>query len=570
MLGASTTLLGFFVDDYVHVLSLEGKVPMTTKFDLFTFASGEPGAIEEVMGFIPFPWYTDLNVKLHFFRPLSCATMALDHALFGRNTVPYHLHSVLWHLAFVAGAWLVLRRALPAHLAGLAIVLFAISFTHIIATMWWSNRNALVAAVPALFGLWAHMRWREDAWRVGLPLSLLGYAIGLLGGETALGLFGFVGAYELFGRRDAYSRRLAALAPGALLGVGYLASYKLGNYGTRGSGVYIDPTGDPLQYLLHAPERILMLIAAQFWLVPVEIPAGNAKALLPLLMLSAAACAVTVWLGIRAWRGLDEHARSGLSWLVPGALLACAPVLSTFASARLLLVPSIGLTPLIAAILLYLCHRPDFRLARPVLATLVLLHVAVSALAWPGLSLLFARVDAVMCATIARSELEGVDPANTVVIVPAAPDPMSALYTVILREYEGRPRYQAWHALSMAQCAHRVTRTAGNRIELELVEGELLESLFEQLMRDVRNGFAPGERITLPGLTVEVLALGRRAPSRIAFEFPGDLDAPPYVFVEWKDDRLAPAPPPRVGESRDIPFDPGIINPRYIARSPAP
>jgi hypothetical protein len=569
ILGTSTMLLGFFIDDYVHILSLEGKVPSTSTYDLFNFASGEPGAIEEAMGFLPFPWFTSLDARLHFFRPFSCATMALDHALFGRNPAPYHFHSMLWYVAYVAACWLVLRRALPAPLAGFAIVLFALDFGHVFATAWWSNRNALVAATPAVLGLWAHMRWREENWRPGLPLSLLGYGLGMLGGETAICVFGYVGAYELIGDRGPLRRRLAALVPGIALGLVYIIYYKLNHYGTHGSGVYIDPADDPLKYLAHAPERILMSIATQFFMVPVELPVGAAALFWPILVLSAAATGLVIYLTRHAWRDFDDDTHRGLIWLVTGALLSLAPVLSTFASARLMLVPSIGATALLAAILLHLRAAHAALPLRLIYGALIVLHVVVAPLAWPALSIGLARLDAVMRTVIARTEIDNATAAEKIVIVPVAPDPMLAMYTVILREYDGLPRVKSWHALSMAQCAHRISRPAANRLELELVDGEFLETVFEGLMRDASSGFSVGERIVLPQMTVEILSLGKRSPNRVAFEFHSDLDEPPYAFLGWKEDRLAQITPPAIGASVDVPRSLGTLDKRLLFHLPA-
>lgn len=570
VLGLSTCLFGFFIDDYVHILSLEGRVPSTSTFDLFCFADGAPGGVAKLMGFLPFPWFTDLDVRLHFFRPLSSATMALDLALFGRNPLPFHLHSMLWYVAFVAISWKIFRRALPAALAGLAIVLFALDFGHLFATAWWSNRNALVAAVPALAGFWAHLRWREDGWKPGLPLSLLGYATGLLGGEMALCVFGYVGAYELFGRRDPVPARLRALVPGALVGAAYLILYKLGNYGTSGSGVYTDPVGEPLQYLINLPERILMLIAAQFFLVPVELPVGNTALYWPIIALCLLATGVMFLLIRDAWRDFDDATHRGLIWLCIGGLLSAAPVLSTFASARLLLIPSLGAIPLLAAVLLHLSAAHRTRAARTAYYTLLLLHVVIAPLAWPALSLALGRLDATMRASILKSEFDEARASEQIVIVPVAPDPMMGMYTVILREYVGLPRVGSWNALSMAQCAHRISRPTPNRLELELIDGEILETVFERLMRNPADAFHVGERIELPKFTVEILGLGKQGPNHIAFDFPGDLDQPPYTFLGWKEDRLAKITPPAVGTSIDVPFDPGILKLKLLLTTPAP
>ena len=564
VLGLSTCISGLFVDDYVHLLSIEGRVPTTSPFDLFNFASGKPGEVTKMMGFLPFPWFTYLDVKLHFFRLLSCATMVLDHSLFGRNPVAFHAQSALWYVAFVWGAWLIFKRSLPRALAGLAIVLFAMDFGHVLATAWWSNRNALVAVVPALYGLWAHLRWREDGWRWGLPLSLVLYALGLSGGEMAIGVFGYLGAYELFGDRGPWVRRIAALVPAGLLAVAYLAIYKANGYGTHGSGIYIDPAENPLQFLLHAPERILMLIAAQFFLAPVEIPAGSQAAFWPILVLCAVLTALTVHLARDAWKDFDDDAHRGLIWLVAGALFSCAPVLSTFASARLLMGPSIGAIPLLAAILLHL-RVAKRRGLRAAYVWLFFLHVILAPLTWPGLSFALGHIDTLTRLSISRAEIDNSKAADQIVIVPVAPDPLTAMYTVVMREYDGNPRLKAWLSLSMAQCAHRLSRPAANQLELELVNGEYLDSLFEQLLRSPEIPFHVGERITLPQMTVEILALGPKAmPNRVRFEFPGDLDQPPYVFLKWKEDHLARFTLPKVGETMDFPLDHGILDGRLL------
>lgn len=560
ILGCITGLLGFFIDDYVHILSLDGKVPMTSTYDLFCFATGEPGAVAKNIGYIPYPWWTDLDIKLHFFRPLSSATMAVDRALFGSAPLGYHLHSALWYILLVVAAGGVLRRALPPHLAGIAMLLFALSFSHVLATTWWSNRNALIAAAPALLGLWAHLRWREDGWLPGLPLSLLGYAIGLCGGELALTVFGYLGAYELFGRRGPLAPRLIALVPGAILAFGYLLVYKFGGFGTTGSGVYIDPMENPLQFVRFAPERLVLLIGAFFFLVPAEIPAGVEAAYWPIVGLGLATTVFVGWLFYRAWQTVNDDTHRGLRWLAIGALISCGPILSTFASARLLVVASLGGVAVLAMLLLHLRETAPRGPLRAVFWALLLLHTVVAALAWPGIALGMRRIDSVMTTTINNMEVDESKIADQFVVVPVAPDPMTALYSVIAREFEGKPRAKAWHALSMSQCDHRITRTAPNRIEIELIDAEYLDELFEQLMRDPNKTFSVGERIALPGLIAEVLVMGKRGPTRVAFEFEGDLDAPPYLILGWKDDHLAPLKLPSVGETIDIAFNRGILD----------
>ncbi|MEJ7730029.1 MAG: hypothetical protein WKG00_12515 [Polyangiaceae bacterium] len=94
-----------------------------------------------------------------------------------------------------AGA--ILRRAVPPTAAAIALLLFVVDDAHVQPIGWISSRHMVVAAAPALFGLWAHLRAREDGWVLGRFLGPLGVAVGLLGSEAALGVLGFWIAYDL-------------------------------------------------------------------------------------------------------------------------------------------------------------------------------------------------------------------------------------------------------------------------------------------------------------------------------------------------------------------------------------
>ena len=193
--------LGFFADDYLHLMTIEGASHIATPFDLFTFGRGDPEGTLESMKNGPYPWFMYPEFKAHFFRPLSSALMLLDHTLFGRFAPAYHVHSTLWHILLALGAMLILRRNFTPALGVLALFLFVLDDSHAFPVVWWSNRNAVVAVSLGFLGVAAHQRWREDAWKPGLPLSLLAFTGGLLAAEIGLSTMAYVLAYELFGAR---------------------------------------------------------------------------------------------------------------------------------------------------------------------------------------------------------------------------------------------------------------------------------------------------------------------------------------------------------------------------------
>jgi hypothetical protein len=75
---------GFFADDYVLRDSLHGRTPFRPPwYDLYWFAPGtiDGNRVAEAHG--QFAWWTAPAIKIHLFRPLASALLALDDRLFG-------------------------------------------------------------------------------------------------------------------------------------------------------------------------------------------------------------------------------------------------------------------------------------------------------------------------------------------------------------------------------------------------------------------------------------------------------------------------------------------------------
>ena len=164
----------------------------------------------------PLPWWTSDGLRLSFMRPLSSALFALDHALAGRHPLLYHVHSIAWYAAAIAAAALLFRRLLPEREAALASIVFAVAPAHWMLAAWPSARHVAVSGAFAIAAITLHLRARAQSGnRAALAtLGAIGSAVfALAGGETALGIFAYVAAYELVGRRDALAIRLRALAP---------------------------------------------------------------------------------------------------------------------------------------------------------------------------------------------------------------------------------------------------------------------------------------------------------------------------------------------------------------------
>lgn len=545
---------GFFVDDLMHLAILEGVPAPAKPWDLFRFADGHAEVIRPFVARGPYPWWTHPELKLWFFRPLSTATAQLDHALFARFAPGYQFQSLLWYLLTVFAAGALYRRTLPVAGAAVAALLFAIDGNHYLPAAWIANRNAVTAVAPALLGLVAHLRWREEQWRWGLPLSVFGYAVGLAGGETALAVLAYVLAFEAVGIRGPRRERMLALMPAAAIGLLYVGIYKVFGFGAWGSAVYIDPTQTPLDYLAAALARVLALASGGLLHLPADLW-FVVKGARPLLVgMGALAFACVAWIARAVLKTAEETERRRLSFLILGAALSVLPVLATFPANRLLLVPSIGVCSLFGAAFV---HAVGAR--RKVTLALIGTHVVISVIAWPFNTWLIRMTARTGEAMAAAAELDDARTPEERMVVLNAPDPLMAFYHPMVRRLEGRPLPYAWQVMTMVPKDVRFTRTSDSSFELEIINGRMLEDIFEQLVRSESQPIKRGEAFAIDGAVVKVLEMDGIHPTKLSVTLDAPLEDPRYRILEWRDGAMRVFEPPPVGESVVLVHTPGAM-----------
>src|SRR5687767_6253480 len=108
LLTSTSLALGFSVDELYQRVALNEHAPIRgmqrAPWDLYTFASGAEEA-RLMMEQGAFPWYTDPDFAIAFFRPLSSLSLWLDHTLWPNNTAVMHLHSMLWYTLLLCVIW---------------------------------------------------------------------------------------------------------------------------------------------------------------------------------------------------------------------------------------------------------------------------------------------------------------------------------------------------------------------------------------------------------------------------------------------------------------------------------
>lgn len=551
---------GIFVDDYFQVLAVErlAVIPISP-WELFSFAWGDPARIRPIIEHGPYSWWTLPELKFMFFRPLSCALHNFDAWAFGRAFVFHHLHSIAWYVGLVAVVVALLRRALgPASvLAALAGVLFAIDDSHAITAGWIANRNALIATTLALLGLLAHVRWREGGARWGLPVSLLLCGAGLLAGEAALGAIAYLVAYELTVGPGPWRTRLLSLVPLAALGVGYVALYRFTGSGSFGSEIYVDPMREPVRFLTQFPPKALALIGAQFLGSTADLWLLFMAARPVLVVMGVIALGVMVVLVRKAWPKLEANEQRGARWLTVGALFSLVPVMATFPLNRLLLMPSIGASVLIAAVLRH-GWKSDDRALR--YGAKLMAFVTVGTLTgWPAAAVGMRLGGDEMERAAMQTKFSDEALAGRVIVF-VAPDPMASMYTPMVRAFHHKALAKTWVTFSFAPYAHRITRTGPETFELEVVDGRMLQTVFEQLMRSSRIPVPVGTKVQLDGVEVSVLSLDDGLPNRLGLRFDHDPELGGYTMAKWDEGTLSPLQLPAIGQTIELPKAHGLLS----------
>ena len=543
-------LTGFVLDDWVHRGIINGSFQHVSRWNLFSFAPGDPERFWRIVENGPFPWFSLPELKIAFFRPLSSALANLDVALFGDAPFPAHLHSLAWGLLLVAAAQRLYRRTIPG-LALLAVVLFAIDRSHAMPLAWLSNRNSVVATALAAWGLVGHLSWREDGRRSGLVLAVLAWAAALCSAEAAVGALAYVPAYELFGREDGdWKARARALIPVGLVGLAFVVAYRLAGAGAWGGATYIDPIREPQVYLANAPGRLLAIAGAWSTGLPADLWLTRPDAR-PLLI-GLGAVALVGWPLLWRWLGLGREPEArAVRWLVAGAAMGVLPFLAIFPADRLLIGSSLGLAPLVALVLRAAWRRRTW-LVVGWLAVALLLSTLTGWFLVPRV--MSGWRDAVMRAALHPKGLDTLSGKRLVII--DCSDFAVGMYTSMAMGAAHQPLPAAWMLLSPAMRAHRVTRVDERRFEVEIIDGRVLDTVFEQNVRADRFPLRVGDVVKLKTLSVKVLATDQDKPSR----FEVTLDDPPsaYTFIRWNGDVFEPVTLPEPGQVLELPKTPDI------------
>lgn len=553
------------LDDHVLALLLRDESGIrglrSNPLDLFTFTTGDPKLNHELMdeGAL-LPWWSDPRHLNAFLRPLSSLTHWLDYRLWPDSPMLMHLHSILWYGALLLVVAYLYRLLAPQSrtsrwLCGFAFLLYALDDAHGPTVGWIANRNALVAATFALLAFCAHCRFRSRNWRPGAYLGPPLFACGLLAGESAVSVVGFLLAYALLVDRDSMAKSLTNLWGFAVVLLCWLAVHKGLNRGSFGSGGYHDPLREPLTFFVALCRNLPVLLSAQLGFPTADFAFwGSPWMFKPLLILSIVTVAGIFWL---AWPVLRTDAWSRF-WAL-GMVLAAMPVSASVPGERLLLVLGVGASPLIARILQQLLDRSSASVMRSLasmrrlcLFALLAIHLCLAPLLMPvraySMNLLgqvIDRADRTIPMTNAIRE-------QSVVIV-NTPFVVMTSYLQVTRESRRQPRPKHLYWLSTASSIVEVKRVSDRTLQITPRSGFIFTPL-EKHYRGNTYDLAKGTIVLLSEMKVQITeTIPDGGPRSASFTFLEPLDSPRYRFVIWSDGEYRRFTIPEIGESIELP-----------------
>ena len=556
-LSSPCLALGFFLDEYTgrYIYSdLPGARAMFHSYTGgFGIATGDPQdtLMQAERGWAP--WWVNPNLLTKLMRPLSELSHHIDYRLWPDSPVLQRAHNLAWLFGMILIATRMYRRALGPAVGGMAALLLAFDHTHGYSIGYIVNRHALISAFFALLCLDQHLRFRQTGARSAGWLAAIAFALALLGGESGLAAAAYVFGYALFVERGSWLSRALSFAPYLAVTVLWRAAYTLLGYGARGSGVYIDPGREPLNFARAFLERGPVLFLGQFFGPPAEVYGVLSKPQAQQMLLFAVLFSLVLSAAFVPLLARDRVARF---WAL-GFSLALVPASTTVPNNRQLLMASIGAMAILAQrwnLDVSVFSGPDrprspaFVWPARVAAMVLGVHLVISPLLLPFTTCLIG-----LTAPVHRGIVGGGDDirGRDVVFV-TAPDIFTAKFVQLERRLERRPLARRWRALSFGPQPVVVLREDADTLVLDYPQG-VADTPFAEMFRDSRVRMQPGERVELQGLSIEVLATtpdGRM--QRVRFRFSDPLDAPNFRFYAWEERGFVPFELPPVGGSTPL------------------
>lgn len=540
--------------------------------DLFGFR-GEREAISRARNYGVLPWWIREDVKAALWRPLTALTHWVDYRLYPDSPALMHAHNIAWFAGVVLVASLLYRELLhPRWVASLAALLFLLDKNTYFPVMYVANRGFIISLFFGLLCVYAHHRWRATRSRGAALGSILAMAASVFSNEAGVSTLAFLVAYALFLEKGTSlsdpaqskfrlrlleaGQRASTLLPALLTVLAWRVVYQALGFGVANVGAYIDPSREPTAFLTQVGGRSLRLLAGQLTGIVPEISMALHPRLGPWVFLAGALASGLVLLAILPLLKQDRVAQF---WFTATTLtlVPAATVVPLSKNLGFVAVACFGLMAMLLARVIAPCSEAEaswlrarppayIRFAGVVCGVLVLAHI-------PGA--IVGRVAAAAVTPFVLKAMQGPgnighgsDLADADVVVLNSPCQLALMGVPFLRAYQQQSGPNSLRSLLPGCTGFEITRVDERTLAAKPIGPNIFhcESVgkvhcayvfarIDQFFR--KTAFKPGCRISLKGLTVEVVEDDLSGlPACVTFRFDKSLEDSSFhwLYFDWR------------------------------------
>jgi len=542
---------GFMADDAYHLGILESPdlFPDLGPISLYTFVDGQADRMGPLQGDLK-PWWASENFRMNFFRPVAGIVHWIDHRLYGKSPLGYHISTlILWGLLLLMVMYFFKSLAGDSKRMSAALlvagVFFAFDDAHVLNIAWIANRYSLLGALFSVGAIWQYHLYRSRGRRMSLYLALIFLWLGFFSDEGSIAAPAWIVAYELVLGHEKPTRRILCMTPFLCSAVAYLVFYFSMGYGAAGSECYLDPLSDPLAFFSESVAvRLPFLVMGALTPLPAELSFNSigTGAIWPLTLAWLSGGAILIVLVSYVRHKENAAAR----FMLIGAMLSMFPRIMVYPHNRMLLLPSVGLAWVIADYVLDAGRRWRAMFARRHLALgvavlLVLVHGVMAPIQTVMGNELHRRKSNRMLDAALKSDLPDPSRADQARVVLLTTSP-SGYFVPGLRWAAGLGYPAAVWVVTMGKGEFSFKRTGSNSFSVVVLEGDLLKNIAVRLCRDDFN-FSEGDRFKQGAMQVVIRRVveGRVKEFIVAIDRP--LDDADVWLVAWDGERFVRVPP---------------------------
>ena len=545
-----------FLEDDLHQLAyLAGSEPHPFSFqgglDLFRFFDGDAAAARSRIEQGALPWRTDEVQKVAFLRPLASGLMWIDYTLFGLSSLPAHLHSLLWFVAFAFAVRALYTRLLPRNAGIVALLACLMSSASLQTLRWWSARNALLAVLFATWCLYFYLDWWDSGRLSRLAATLLFLLLSLLSAESGIAILAFPLAHVLVEGRGSPSRVVRRLTPLLIFGAGYLVVRGALGYGISSNALYLNPFTEPVAYVEMMLPRLHQALAIVF----LNHVSENPWVVVPLLV-------AMVILIVSRLRGGDGQAKL-VGWLTAGSLLSLSVSFASRSSLRpwTMLIPQLGAHAVLGLVVASIWSARAARVGllargrRWLAAGLVAVCLgaplyrhwttATDVIRKRGVHSSAARAS--QFPDVVRQSFE--DSARLAVFLNSPYQVRTSGYLALLHGMDVAPDLATLTVSDNPFAGGNYALTRTGPASFRLSSDAPLMRRNDLYRFDQRRPLAAGRTISGDGFRVTVDSMRDDAVAALSVELDLDLDDPEVLLLEWADGRYWLVEPPPIGET---------------------